>query len=93
MSSLHAREAEAEVVRSLVFMVRTIANMRLGAALGVDGEPDPAAIPSGGAGYSRNDLRNQVIGISEMYLGSKGDHGALGISHNVRQLSWRWMAA
>ena len=44
-SSLHPREGEAEVVRSLVFMVRTIANMRLGAALGVDTQADPVAIP------------------------------------------------
>ena len=85
--SLQPKEGEAEVVRSLVFMVRTIANMRLGAALAVDGEPDPEAIPSGMAGHSRDDLRNQVRGISEMYLGSKGDPEALGISHNVRQLS------
>ena len=85
--SLQPKEGEAEIVRSLVFLVRTIANMRLGAGLGIDGEPDPGAIPSGAAGHSRDDLRNQVLGISEMYLGSDGDPDALGISHNVRQLS------
>ena len=86
-SSLHPREGEAEVVRSLVFMVRTIANMRLGAALGVDTQADPVAIPSGAAGHSREDLRHQLLGISEMYQGADGDLGALGISHRVRQLS------
>ena len=75
------------MVRSLVFMVRTIANMRLGAALGVDTQADPAAIPSGAAGHSREDLRHQLLGISEMYQGADGDLDALGISHRVRQLS------
>ena len=87
MSSLHSREAEAEVVRSLVFMIRTIANMRLGAALGVDGEPDPVAIPGGMAGHSASDLQRQILGISEMYSGAAEAPEALGISHNVRQLS------
>ena len=86
-SSLHPREGEAEVVRSLVFMVRAIANMRLGEALGVDTEPDPAAVPGGAAGHSREDLRHQLLGISEMYGGADGDPDALGISHRVRQLS------
>ena len=87
MSSLHSREAEAGVVRSLVFMIRTIANMRLGAALGVDGEPDPVAIPGGMAGHSASDLQRQILGISEMYSGAAEAPEALGISHNVRQLS------
>ena len=87
MSSLQAREAEAEVVRSLVFMIRTIANMRLGAALGVDGEPDPVAIPGGMAGHSTSDLQRQILGISEMYIGAADVPEALGISHNVRPLS------
>ena len=86
-SSLHPREGEAEVVRSLVFMVRAIANMRLGAALGVDTDPDPAAIPSGAAGHSHEDLRRQLLGISEMYNGADGDPSALGIGRMVRQLS------
>ena len=86
-SSLHPREGEAEVVRSLVFMVRTIANMRLGAALGVDTQADPSAIPSGAAGHSREDLRHQLLSISEMYQGPDGDPGALGIGRRARQLS------
>ena len=86
-SSLHPRVAEAEVVRSLVFLVRTIANMRLAAALGVDAEPDLMAIPSGAAGHSRDDLSHQLLGISEMYRGAGSDPQALGIGHMVSQLS------
>ncbi len=85
-SSLHPRVAEAEVVRSLVFLVRTIANMQLGAALGVDAEPDLMAIPSGAAGHSRDDLSHQLLGISEMYRGAESDPQALGIGHIVGQL-------
>ena len=86
-SSLHPREGEAEVLRSLVFMVLAIANMRLGAALEVDADPDPSAVPSGAAGHSREDLRRQLLGISEMYNGADGDPSALGIGRMVRQLS------
>ena len=86
-SSLHPRVAEAEVGRSLVFLVRTIANMRLGAALGVDAEPDLTAIPSGAAGHSSDDLSHQLLGISEMYRGADSDPHALGIGHMVSQLS------
>ena len=87
LSSLHPREGEAEVVRSLVFMVRTIANMRLGAALGVDGEADPAAIPEGAAGFSGMDLQFQLQSISEMYSGAVGNPDGLGIGNMVHQLS------
>ena len=86
-SALHPRVAEAEVVRSLVFLVRTIAHMRLGAALGVDAEPDLMAIPSGAAGHSHEDLSHQLLGISEMYRGAGSDPQALGIGHMVGQSS------
>lgn len=85
--SLHPRDGEAEVVRSLVFLVRTISNMRLGAALGVDSEPDPAAIPAGAAGHSTKDLERQLLSISEAYRGASGMPDALGIGHIVAQLS------
>ena len=86
-SAMHPKGRCGEVVRSLVFMVRTIANMQLGEALGVDAEPDPTAIPSGAAGHSGNDLRRQLLGISEMYEGANGDPSALGIGDLVRQLA------
>ena len=63
-------DAEAEVVRSLVFQVRSIANMRLGAALGVDVEVDSSAIPAGDADHSREDLLSQLDSIASVYRGA-----------------------
>ena len=77
-------DAEAEVVRSLVFQVRSIANMRLGAALGVDQEADDSAIPSGGADNSREDLLSQLEGIAAVY---RGGGGGLGLSARVAAVS------
>ena len=77
-------EAEAEVVRTLVFQVRSIANMRLGAALGIDGEADASAIPAGDANNSREDLLSQLEGIAAVYRG--GDSG-LGVSARVASVS------
>ena len=77
-------DAEAELVRSLVFQVRTIANMRLGAALGVDQEVDASAIPSGYADNSREDLLSQLEGIAAVYRG--GEDG-LGLSARVAAAS------
>ena len=83
-SSLLDREAEAVAVRSLVFQVRAIANMRLAPALGLDGPPDVSAIPSGAADNSRADLLSQLAGIAALYGGADG---GLGLSHRVRMLS------
>ena len=83
-SSLLDREAEAVAVRSLVFQVRAIANMRLAPALGLDGEADASAIPAGAAGNSRQDLLSQLDGIAGLY---RGADGGLGLSHRVRILS------
>ena len=77
-------DAEAEVVRSLVFQVRAIANMRLGAALGVDVEADASAIPSGDADNSREDLLSQLASIASVY---RGADGGMGISARVRSIS------
>ena len=85
--SLDPTTAEAEVVRGMVFLVRSIANMQLAPALGIDGETDPLAIPSGPTRHSREDLRRQLVGLSWMYRGAEGVEGALGIGHRVRQLS------
>ena len=83
-SSLLDREAEAIAVRSLVFQVRAIANMRLGAGLGVDGAADVAAIPAGYADHSGADLLSQWEGIAAVY---RGGAGGLGLSDRVRTLS------
>ena len=77
-------DAEAEVVRSLVFQVRSIANMRLGAALGVDVAADASAIPSGDADNSREDLLNQLGGIAAIYRDAEG---GMGISARIRSIS------
>ena len=77
-------DAEAEVVRSLVFQVRTIANMRLGAALGVDAAADASAIPSGDADNSREDLLSQLDGIASVYRGAEG---GMGLSARVASIS------
>ena len=77
-------DAEAEVVRSLVFQVRSIANMRLGAGLGVDQEVDASAIPTGGADHSREDLLSQLDGIASVYRGAEG---GMGVSARVSAMS------
>ena len=77
-------DAEAEVVRSLVFQVRSIANMRLGAGLGIDQEVDASAIPTGGADHSREDLLSQLDGIASVYRGAEG---GMGVSARVSAMS------
>ena len=77
-------DAEAELVRSLVFQVRSIANMRLGAALGVDQEIDTSAVPGGSADNSREDLLSQLDGIAAIY---RGADGGLGLSARVAAIS------
>ena len=87
MSSLLAAEAESNAVRSMVFLVRTIADMRLGPALGIAQDVYPPAFPSGKADHSKEDLHNQLVSLANLYNGSEGDKNALGISHHVRQLA------
>ena len=85
--SLLDQQAVDELVRTSVFLTRSIADMALGPVLGADGDkPDPAAIP-GGAGHNAvADLRNQVLGMQDIYLG--GETGsALGVSALVRGVS------
>ena len=85
--SLIGKSALNELVRTSVFMSRTIADMRLGKALGVDGvHPDPTAL-LGGDGHSIvADMRNQVLGMRDVYLGGEADSG-YGVSALTRGLS------
>ena len=85
--SLLDQQAVDELVRTSVFLTRSITDMRLGKALGVDdGQPDPSAIP-GGAGHNAVvDLRNQVLGLQDVYLGTDTDAG-LGINALVSGVS------
>ena len=79
------QQAVDEVVRTSVFITRSISDMRLGQALGeTDGHPDPSAIPGGAGNNAVSDLRNQVLGMRDTYQGA-GD--TLGISDLVRGVS------
>lgn len=79
------QQAVDEVVRTSVFITRSISDMRLGKALGAtDGHPDPSAIPGGAGNNAVSDLRNQVLGMRDTYQGA-GD--TLGISDLVRGIS------
>lgn len=90
-SSLLKGQAVAELVRTQVFLIRTITDMRLAAALGLrQGGPDPAAIPGGAGHNSLADLRQEILGMRDMYLGHDGSDGqadALGISALIVPLS------
>ena len=69
--SLHRDAAVDELVRTAVFLLRRLADMQLGAGLGIDGaDPDPEAVPGGSARGSTADLRNQILGLCDIYLGS-----------------------
>ena len=76
-SSLLGRSAVAEVVRTSVFLARSITDMRLGKALGVGDDviADPAAIPMGAAHNAVADMRNQVLGMRDLYVGADGGLG------------------
>ena len=85
--SLVEQQAVDEAVRTSVFITRSIADMELGKALGADGgEPDPSAILGAGGHNAVADLRNQVLGMQDVYLGA-GAEGALGISGLVSGVS------
>ena len=73
--SLETSEAVAEVVRTQVFLIRTIVDMRLAGALGLRGEADPNAIPGGAGLNALADLRSQVMGMRDVYAGVGEGHG------------------
>ena len=67
--SLVSEQAVAEVVRTQVFLSRTIVDMRLAGALGLRGDVDPTAIPGGAGLNALADLRNGVLGMRDVYEG------------------------
>ena len=85
-SSLVTRQAVAQLVRTQVFLVRKIVDLRLAEALGLKGDPDLTAIPGGPADNGLDDLRNEVIGLRDVYLGHDSRDG-LGLSDMVAPLS------
>ena len=68
-------EAVAEVVRTQVFFIRTIVDMRLAGALGLRGDADPTAIPGGAGRNALAELRYQVLGMRDVYEGAEGGPG------------------
>ena len=83
-SSLLDRAAVDELVSASIFLTRSITDMRLGKALGADGgTPDPSAIPGGDGHNAVADLRNQVLGMRDVYHGAS-DGSSLGLDELVR---------
>ena len=83
-ASLITKTAVAELVRTQVFLVRTIVDMRLASALGLrESGQDLSVIPGGEGQNALADLRNQVLGIRDVYEGHDSEEG-LGISDIVR---------
>ena len=82
-SSLLPLSAVSEVVRTSIFLMRTIVDMQLGQALGVD-EPmaDPTALGEGLAGNGLADLRDVIAGIEAVYAGAGSDGLAIDYSDN-----------
>ena len=76
--------AVADVVRTQVFLIRGIVDMRLANALGLRGEPDFSMIPGNAADNGLDDLRHDLLGMRAVYEGV-GD--GLGLSDLVRPLS------
>ena len=88
-SSLLGKAAVDELVRTSVFLTRSIADMRLGKALGqasgaVGGGPEPAALRAGPGHNTAADFRSQVLGMQDIYQGGAGGPGLSGL---VRGLS------
>ena len=70
--ALIEQQAVDEVVRTSVFITRSINDMRLGKALGADGvQPDPSAIPGGDGHNAVADLRDQTPGDAGHVPGSR----------------------
>ena len=86
-SSMLTSAAVAEVVRTQVFLARAVMDMQLAVVLGLRGDSsDPAAFADGPAGNALHDLRAEVRGMRDIYLGANLD-GSLGIADLVAPLS------
>ena len=85
-SALLPIAAVADLVRSSVFLIRDIVELRLTAARGLEEEGiDLGAIPGNAAGNGLEDLRNEILGIQAVYQGASDD--GWGISALVGPLS------
>lgn len=82
-SSLSPLSAVSEVVRTSIFLMRSIVDMQIGLALGVDEpEADTNALNEGLAGNGVADLRDVVAGIEAVYIGVATDVPAMNDSEN-----------
>ena len=83
-NSLLDKAAVDELVRTSVFLTRSITDLRLGQALGANnGPPEPAAIPGGAGQNAVADLRNQALGMQDVYLGSGPGYGLSALVRGV----------
>jgi hypothetical protein len=82
------RTAVSEAVRTSVFLIRALADMQLGAALGIDRDAaNLDALPEGLAGNGLADLRNQLLGMRDVYAGADSSGDALGVGDLVQGVS------
>lgn len=84
-SSLLPLAAVTDIISTSIFLIRSIVDMQLGNALGIDGKAaDWTAI---GEGLSRNgvaDLRDAIVGMRAVYLGSTLGVPAIGNNESGR---------
>ena len=83
--SLLPSDGVAEAVRTQVFLIRDIVEMRLATALGLRGEPDLTVIPGTVADNGLADLRHELLGMQRMYEGAEAE--GLGVAHLIQPLS------
>ena len=85
-SALVSSAAVAQVIRTQVFLIRVMVDMRLASVLGLRGDgPDLSAVPGDAADNGLQDLRQEVLGMQAVYEGSGQD--AIGVSALVLPLS------
>ena len=73
-SSLLPLAAVSDVISTSIFLMRSIVDMQLGTALGIDdAEADLTAIGEGPSGNGIADLRDAVVGMLTVYLGALPD--------------------
>ena len=75
--SLLASEGVAEAVRTQVFLIRDIVEMRLATALGLRGEADLTVIPGTVADNGLADLRHELLGMQRVYEGAGAESPGL----------------
>lgn len=83
-SAVLSSAAVADAVRTQVFLIRGIVDLRLANGLGLRGEPDFSMIPGTAADNGLEDIRNNLLGMRAVYQAAEE---GLGLSDLVRPLS------